>query len=317
MSDLKAIWTWQEAVRVVSPNTVRARVRSGRWQSPLHGVYTEGGRELTAADWASAATLATGGRAVSGARAVAAGRTAARVWGMALIDDDDPATGAADHLIHEVITHRPLRGFVMPAPPGERRPELRRHQRRLLASEVVRHADGFWLTTPLRTAIDCVPAIGLEAGVCLLDRCLHQRLFTAQQLAVAVRARRGRVGGPALSAATALVDGRSESAAESLARLLLLPRLPGLVPQVKIRDGRRIVARVDLGDVEISLALEVDGKAWHSGERMVAKDRARDRQLEQLGWWTERCTWHDVRCLQAQLVERMLWRDGLMRSRAA
>src|SRR5213079_1378479 len=35
-------------------------------------------------------------------RAVASGRSAARVWGLPLIDDDDPATGASEHRIDDV-----------------------------------------------------------------------------------------------------------------------------------------------------------------------------------------------------------------------
>lgn len=289
------------------------------WQSPFRGVYVGGSHELSPEEWALAATLASGGRTpASRARAVASGRTAARVWRLSLIDDDDPSTSAVDTFQHEVTTPRgvyDLRPQRTPgAPPVH---ELFRVRRRLQSGDVAWHEAGFWLTNPVRTAVDCVPVIGLEAGICLLDNGLRRRLFSADDLEREVRRRAGLPGSRAFAAAVALSDERAESAAESLARLLLLPVLPGLVPQVKIRDGRRIVARVDLGDAQVGLALEVDGKLGHEGERMVAKDRVRDRRLERLGWWTERCTWHDVRCLQDQLVERMVWRDGWLRSRAA
>jgi hypothetical protein len=71
-------------------------------------------------------------------------------------------------------------------------------------------------------------------------------------------------------------DGRAESPAETLVRLLLLPDLPGLVPQVRVLDGRRVLARFDLADEELMLAVEADGRRGHAGEVMAAKDRARD-----------------------------------------
>ena len=313
------VWTWPEAAARTSRVTARARVRRGVWQSPFRGVYVGGSHPLSPEEWALAATLATGGRApVGAARAVASGRTAARVWGLSLIDDDDPATSATEKFLHEVTTPRGVQDLrpqrKAGAPPVH---ELFRVRRRLRPHEVTWHAAGFWLTTALRTAVDCVPSIGLEASVCLLDDGLRRRLFTSDGLEREVVRRTGQPGSRAFARAVALTDGRSESAAETLARLLLLPVLPGLVPQVKIRDGRRIVARVDLGDEQTRLAVEVDGKLWHSGEPMVAKDRNRDRRLERLGWWTERCTWHDVRCLQDELIERMVWRDAQLRRKAA
>src|SRR5207253_2398666 len=102
-------------------------------------------------------------------------------------------------------------------------------------------------------------------------------------------------------AAVALADGRAEAPTETLARLLLLPVVPSLVPQVRILDRYgRIVARLDLGDEAAKLAVELDGKRGHSGDAMVAKDRRRDRRTEAYGWWTERGTWYDVRCRQPE-----------------
>jgi very-short-patch-repair endonuclease len=94
----------------------------------------------------------------------------------------------------------------------------------------------------------------------------------------------------------AAADGRAESPAESVVRLLLRPVLPGLVPQVRVRDAQgRVIARLDLGDEEIRFAVEADGKRGHAGGEMVAKDRRRDRRTEANGWRVERVTWHDSR----------------------
>jgi hypothetical protein len=120
---------------------------------------------------------------------------------------------------------------------------------------------------------------------------------------------------PALRAAIAVADGRAESPAETLARLLLLPVLAGLVPQVELFDGAaRLVARFDLGDPEVKLAVEADGTRGHAGTAMVAKDRRRDRRSEAQGWTTERVTWFELRREQAAVVRRMVQRDAALRS---
>jgi hypothetical protein len=119
-------------------------------------------------------------------------------------------------------------------------------------------------------------------------------------------------GGVELSAAmrgwaAVLASGRAESPAESLCRLLLLPHLPGLVPQLRVRDSRgRIVARLDLDDERLWLAVEAEGRAGHEGAQMVAKDQRRDARTEDVGWRTERCTWFELRRQQAQLLRRVL-----------
>ncbi len=111
----------------------------------------------------------------------------------------------------------------------------------------------------------------------------------------------------ALRGAVARADGRAESPAETLARLALLPHLPGLVPQHRLRgpDGR-VLARYDLGDEQLRLAVEADGKAGHAGDQMVAKDRQRDRVSERYGWRTERVTWWELRCRKAAVVRRIV-----------
>ena len=122
----------------------------------------------------------------------------------------------------------------------------------------------------------------------------------------AVRAGRGRAHSLALQAAVRLADGRAESPPETLARLLLLPALPGLEPQVELYDEAwRPVARFDLGDRSVRLAVECDGKAAHAGAAMVAKDRRRDRRTEAYGWRTERVTWFELRREQPAVLRRI------------
>ncbi|MDP9430054.1 MAG: hypothetical protein M3Q47_14820, partial [Actinomycetota bacterium] len=76
------VWTRREALRLLSAGGLDTLVRAGTWQVLWRGVYTDGGVVPDDAQRARAAVLATGGSGT------AAGRTAARVWGLPLLDDE-------------------------------------------------------------------------------------------------------------------------------------------------------------------------------------------------------------------------------------
>lgn len=324
------VWGLDEALTCVSRWQVHDRVGSGVWQRPFPSVYADGGVVLTAEQWAIAATLASRPRNVSGPAphkpaAVAVLRSAARVWGMPLIDDADPVTGAAEESLHHVSLTRAapsgaLRSLTVPTDrlTPSKPLTLLRHRFALAETDQLRRPSGLWITTPLRTAIDCCSALTAEAAVCLLDHCLRTRLVTLEELVEQVTLRRGTRGGRRFAQAVALADGRSESPAESLARLLLLPHLPALVPQVQVWDRHgELLARLDLADKAVRLAVEADGKRGHAGAHMVARDRARDRRIEKYGWWTERVSWFDLRRRQAATVARVMARHRQLSQQAA
>jgi hypothetical protein len=313
----RAVWTRADALALVSRGRIAAAVRDGEWQIVWEGVYADGGIVLDAEQRAFAAVLASGGRGQELAhwRAVASGRTAARVHGLPLIDDDDPATTAKDRLIDDVISQRP---GELSRKTGEETYVLLRRQRALAPGDVVRLTSGLLVTSIARTLFDCASVLSHEAVVCVIDNALHRELVTADELAVFASARTGQAGCEAFRRALALADGRAESPAETLTRLLLLPHLPRLEPQVRLHDryGRQ-VARFDLGDRVARFAVESDGKRGHSGEQMVAKDQARDRQTRGRGWRTERVRWFELRCRQPQLIARIVASHQEWMSRAA
>ena len=294
------VWTRAEALTVLGRGEVDALVRAGVWQVPWRGVYADAGHELDAEQRAWAAVLAAGGVAGPRARAVAFGRTAARVWGLPLVDDLDPATGRCEHLLDDVAVVRRL--------PRQRWSGrvLRPVRTALSPADLVRLPSGVWLTSPVRTLVDCAGVLAPEALVYAMDAALHRRLVTLPELQAAVRARSGRAHSLALEAGVRLADGRVESPPESLARLLLQPALPRLEPQVELLDETgRTVARFDLGDRSVRLAVECDGKAAHAGAAMVAKDRRRDRRTEAYGWRTERVTWFELRRESSAVLRRI------------
>jgi very-short-patch-repair endonuclease len=291
------IWSRAAALRLMTPGALDHRVASGQWQLVWPGVYADGGYVLSPEQRAVAAVLGSGhdpGDPNARVAAVACGRTAARVLGLPLVDDDDPAVGGSEGLVDDVHTFRAASGRSRVVQRGTRR--LVRHRLTLGPDDLAVHESGLRLTSALRTVCDCARLLSFEAAVCVADAALHARLVTAAELAGAVRVRAGVPGVRRLAAVVAASDGRAESAAESLARLVLRPALPGLTPQVRVRDeAGRVVARLDLGDEEMLFAVEVDGRRGHAGAQMVAKDRRRDRRTDALGWRVERVTWHDLR----------------------
>jgi very-short-patch-repair endonuclease len=307
-SEWAGVWTRQQAVASLGRARVATRLRQGYWQEPYPGVCTDGGTVPDPEQRAWAAVL------VAGEGACAAGRTAARLHGLPLIDDDDPATGALD-LVHDDVLasrSRTVRGNPLALPydvafarGGSADTALVLHQRRgsLDPDERTLTASGLHVTTPARTLFDCAALLTHDALVCAIDNALHRELVTVAQLNELAQRHRWMPGAPAFRAALAVADGRAESPAETLTRLLLLPHLPGLVPQVELRQGG---ARFDLADEAARFAVEADGRRGHAGEVMAAKDQRRDRRTTGLGWRTERTRWFELRRQQAALVTRMV-----------
>lgn len=307
----RGVWTRREALTLLSRGRVDGLVQRGEWQAPWPGVYADGGVELDIEQRGWAAVLASGGRheRAGGAqlpKAVVCGRLAARLHGLPLIDDEDPATGGREHLIDDVAVRWGGVQLTSLLPDGRQR-ILLRHRRDYGADDVVRRPSGLHVTSYGTTVLDCAHLLQPDALVCLLDDVLHRELLSRSELNAMIRGWAWQPGVVALRRAALLADGRAESPNETLVRLVLKPHLPGLVPQHRLRNERgRILARFDLGDEHLRLAVEADGRAGHAGPRMAARDQRRDRVSDGYGWRTERCTWFEARCRQQELVRRML-----------
>ena len=282
--DTGGVWTPAQARAAgLTRAQVRGRVERGEWRVVRRAVLVHGGVALDPGARAWAAVLAAGGRG----RARAAGRTAARVYGLPLVDDTDPLLPPALRQIShdDVAVVRGLHGRTTLHPV---RLELDAADRVL--------AGGVPCLSPLRTVVDLARLLTLEALVCALDAALREELVTRGELERELVRRVGHPYVDRLRRAVVLADGRAESPLETLVRLLLLPVLPALVPQVRVLDGAaRIVARLDLGAERLRFGVEADSAAYHGGGAAWASDRRRETRLAELGWSLERVTWSEVR----------------------
>lgn len=72
-------------------------------------------------------------------------------------------------------------------------------------------------------------------------------------------------------------------------------QIPGLPPwsrQHEVRDGARLVARVDLACVPLRLAVEAHSKRFHFGAARGFADQGRDDDLAAAGWNVRYVGWH-------------------------
>ncbi len=140
---------------------------------------------------------------------------------------------------------------------------------------------GLRLTSPADTLLACARDLGLLDLVVLCDAALHMGSCGNRDILAA--AGPGRRGAPLLRRAVALADGRSESAWESVLRMLHVVCDIGVEPQYVLRHAGAFVARGDLWLVGTRALHEYDG-AVHRTPSQHRDDLVRDRRILDAGW---------------------------------
>lgn len=238
----------------------RGMLQSAPWQHVFLNVWAH--RDLA---WTRELRLAAA-RLVLAPDAVCCGLTAAWLLGL------DVRRGTDD-------------GVHVSFPRGRRpraRPGVGVRQETLDESDTC-EIDGVRLTTPLRTAFDCLRWLPPTEGLVVADAMTHAGLTSVDALAAYFagkhRLRNLRRG----EALLVDVEPKTESPMETRTRIRLVRRgCPRPEAQVVVRDGfGRFVARLDLGYREELTAVEYDGS--HHWEQRRADDRRRDA-VRGLGW---------------------------------
>lgn len=174
----------------------------------------------------------------------------------------------------------PVFAGIMDSEPRPRRPGLVvcRHTQRIDWDPVA----GLRVATPPEILLASARDLGLLDLVVLADAALSLGHCTLNDLRQAAAQRRR--GAPALRRALPYVDARSESAWESVLRLLFLVCDVPVQAQYDVRDRDGIVrARADLRILGTRRLPEYDGEV-HRDPRRHAQDLIRDRLLLRLGW---------------------------------
>jgi hypothetical protein len=236
------------------------RLRSKRWATPFHGVRV---------DRAAAVDLRTACRALTA------------VTRVPIVISDRSAAELSDWWLPRQVDAL----IDVSVAPGDlvERPGVRCH-RRVLDPKDLRELDGIALTSPVRTILDLAAQLPLIDLVVVMDSALKKRACTREQL-VARAQDRGVRGITRYRRALELCDGRSESAPETMTRLVIvLSGLPAPTPQFKVYDKHgTFVARADLRGHGVHAAFEYDG-GGHDEPVVHARDVKRWRDLRAAGY---------------------------------
>ncbi|MHC1559046.1 DUF559 domain-containing protein [Actinomycetospora sp. C-140] len=170
------------------------------------------------------------------------------------------------------------------------------HRRDVAAVDRCRHRR-LAVTTRACSVLDAAKSLGLADGAQLMDRALLRRRVRLRDLQAVHYRTIGRVGAPLAAKLLALAAGGARSEAERLShRLMRAGGIQGWSANTEILlpgYGRAV------GDVVFDaqkVVVEVDGWAYHRGQRAFLLDGPRQSALAAAGWAVLRTHWHQLTC---------------------
>lgn len=269
-----------------SSHAIRARVSAGQWHrlgSALAVIRSE--PDLQEA-WLLQIAL--------GSKAAVSGPVAARLGGW---DLPDPVRIA----LHP--DHRRLEGVRV----------LRRCE-----PSVSTRPSGLRLAPRLDALADTLVVVGATRAESLIDLALQRRWIDAASFGrlVAERSGRGRTGARVLQRLLRRVTTGSRSEAEQrMGRLLRRSGTGPWVPNHPILDSLgRVLAEIDFALLHLRVAIEVDGRAYHSDRTSFERDRERQNLLVLDGWLVLRFTWEQITQHPEQVIAAIIraveWRSA-------
>lgn len=136
------------------------------------------------------------------------------------------------------------------------------------------------MTNPTRTLIDLGAVVDAHILETALEDAIVRRLTTVAQLtrraeALAIRGRPGSATLRKILEKRGHTPGRESALESELFFFLRRSRLQLPVPQFKVWDGTRFIARLDFAFPERKVGIEADGTRHHSAPRDREKDLLR------------------------------------------
>lgn len=270
-----------------SAKAIEHRVRVGRLHRVHRGVFAVGHCVLASSGLEAAALL------YAGDGTVLTHDSAAALWGLA-----------------------PTPSFVVVTVIGRHvrsRPGLCVHQVKALDLRDLRIHQGFPVTSPARTLIDCA------AGGLALDRLLNEarvlKLVTDSEIQRAMERCPGRKGVKALRT---LLEAEQDSGFTRSEAERILTRI------VKDSGIERPIFNTYVEGVEVdaywpahNLVIEVDGYQTHGHYQAFGRDRAKANRLVSAGFVVLRFTWHQLTQRPMQVVAELARTLARLDARAA
>lgn len=167
-------------------------------------------------------------------------------------------------------------------------------------------ADTLRFESPRDALLDCLTVLPPAAARDLVDAVLQKRYVRPEVLAGDLSARlgRGRRNAAALRRLVERVRSGARSEAEQrMAVLLRRSRTGDWAPNFPVRDATgRVRAEIDFARVGLRIAIEVDGRAFHSDRHAFEGDRERQNVLSIGGWLILRFTWEQITQQPAKVI---------------
>lgn len=157
---------------------------------------------------------------------------------------------------------------------------------------------GLRLASPIDAMADTAICRSWTQACALIDHALQQRWIDADSFdeLIGHRAGHGRRGVGRLRQLRERVISGSRSEAEQ--RMASILKKTGTGPWRAnypiIDDQGRVVAELDFALVRERIAIEIDGRAFHSDDLSFERDRLRQNQLMTKGWMVLRFTWQQM-----------------------
>lgn len=171
-------------------------------------------------------------------------------------------------------------------------------------------------TAPAWTAVEVARSLRRPRALAHLDAALRTGTCSRAELWRAAVEQAGRRGIVAVRDLIPLADPRAESPMESEARLAMIDGgLPIPELQYEVIDGNGELRRLDFAWPDARLAVEYEGRDWHSGADAMRRDRRRAMALMDIDWVVLAIVFEDVRYRSWEFVARI--DTQLRRARAA
>lgn len=245
-----------------------------------HGCYVTAGTAAATKRHPEGPHLLSAGAALarSGPGLVASHTTAARIHGLDLLDQPGDAV-------------------TVTRPPGKGSRSLRQDVRLRVAPVPASHVVvryGLRLTTVARTVIDVARTSLFPAGVVTADSALRAKQTTKAELRAVLSGCRKWPGGIRAAEVVDFADGLSESALESIARVVF--RDCGLPPpqlQAWV-GGDEMIGRADFFWKQFNTIAEVDGARKYADPDRARQQLRRDAKLREAGFEVVHFTWREI-----------------------
>jgi very-short-patch-repair endonuclease len=172
-----------------------------------------------------------------------------------------------------------------------------------LPAEHITERVGVAVTTVARTVVDLARTLDVNHGVVTADSAMRTRQTSDQELRSVLQTCRGWPGALRATEVVEFADWRSESALESIARVVIRDcGLPQPELQVPIRcDG--VTYRVDFLWPHYRTIAEVDGAAKYDNKSLALYQLRRDAQLREAGYEVVHFDWEEITTAPLRVAE--------------